>query len=149
MQNFNFEEWLEKHNTLVAEAQELFLKRGFKAIIVEEEKKPSYVRIFLGKKSVDFYVKEIMTRMAQVVWLCKKSDVSSDKHFLVRTKREGFWMMISGKDAEREGEYRDSEWQTDVKYLVVPTEMFKPAKTFIKLMKTRLDSQMQKRINDF
>jgi hypothetical protein len=147
--NFDFDAWLKKHNELVELAQKLFVDRGLNAIITKDEKKPSYVRIFFGKKTIDFKVKEVNTRMGKSVWLCKDSDFDPDDNFLIRTRREDFWIIITGKDADREGEYKESDYQEGVKYVVAPMEIARPAKTFIKLMKARLDSQMQKRISDF
>lgn len=148
MPNFDFEKWLERHNELVEEALNLFLKRKLNATIINE-KKVSFIRVFFGTKKVDFHVKEINTKMSGMVWLCKRDSFDVDKNYLLKTKREKFWIMATGADAKREGEYRDSEWQEGVQYLVVPMEIFKPAKTFIKLMKIRLDSQIQKRITEF
>lgn len=150
MPDFNFEEWLEKHDALVKEALSLFLKHGLKAVISKEkERKPSFIRIFFGKKNIDFFVKEIGTKMSMSVWLCKKADFGIDKNFLIHAAKENVWIITTGRDADREGEYKTSDWQEGTKYVVVPMEIFRPAKTFIKLMKIRMDSQMQKRISEF
>lgn len=149
MTNSNYDSWLKRHDENVQRAKELISEYGFEPIVINEERKPSFVRIFLGDKKIDFIVKEIKTKFVPTVWLCKKDAFNPENVYLVYATKENSWLVTTGKEVDREGEYKDSEYKEGEKYVVVPIDIFRPATAFLKLIKERYDDQLQKKMTDF
>jgi len=147
--NSNYEDWLKRHDETVQKAVELIKKYGFEPIIINEQGKPSFIRIFLGEKKIDFAIKEIKTKFAQKIWLCKKSVFNPENIYLVYASEEDMWLVSTGRECDREGSYEESDFQKDVKFVVISIDVLRPAKTFLKLIKERYDNQLQKKITEF
>jgi len=145
----NYENWLKKHDETVQKAKELISEYGFQPTIISEQGKQSFVRIFLGEKKIDFAIKEIKTKFVPTVWLCKKDAFNPEKIYLVFATKENSWLVATGRECDREGEYKESDYKEGEKFVVVSIDIFRPAKTFLKLIKERYDDQLQKKMTDF
>ena len=139
--------WIEKHNNAIDKTKALIKKYGFEAIILTEERKPSFLRIRFGSRKIDFRVKVIKTNFVRSIWLCKKNRFNVNSFYILYSKKEKAFFIASGNDIDKEYELKESEWNKDVKYLVVQFAMFRPAKTFFKRMKIRYEGEIQRRIN--
>jgi hypothetical protein len=145
----SYDDWLKRHDEIVQKAIALIKEYGFEPVVINERGQPSFVRIFLGTKNINFMIKEIKTKFARSVWLCKKEVFNPENIYLIYTSEESSWLVTTGKEADREGEYRESDMKEGVKFVVVAIDIFRPAKTFLKLIKERYDDQLQKKMTDF
>jgi len=145
----DYQAWLEKHNKTIEKGKKLIKKYGFKVIIIQNDKKSSFLRIKFGRKKVDFQVKTIKTKFVRSIWLCKKERFNRDDFYLLYASKEKSFSVASGHDIDREGEYRDSEWAKGTKYIVVQNSVFRPANPFFKLMKSRYEGELQQRMNQW
>lgn len=149
MTESTYENWLEKHNDAIKKAEELIKEFGFEPKIISEEKKATFIRIFLGNRKIDFMIKVIKTKYARQVWLCKKEAFNPDNIYLIYASKENSWQVVTGKEVDREGEYKESDYRQGEKFVVISSEVFRPAKKFFKLVKERYDDQLQKRMTDY
>jgi len=145
----DYQNWLDNQNTITEKALELIKQFGFKAILIHQERKPNFVRITIGKKRLDFFMKSVRSRFVKSVWLCKKEDFNIRNNYLIYMEKEEKFLISTGGEIDKKAEFRDSEYHKDVKYIVVPMDMFRSAKVFLKAMKNRYDAMMQRRMNDF
>lgn len=145
----DYQVWLERHNGRIEEAKVLIRKYGFKAIIIQEERKPSFLRIKFGRTKIDFRIKMVKTKFVRSIWLCKKDRFEKDDFYLLYASKENTFFIASGSDINREHELRDSEYEKGIKYVVTPFTVFRPAKSFFKVMKARYEGELQKRLSDW
>ena len=149
MSKSSYEDWLKCHDETVQKAVALIKDYGFESTVINEQSKPSFVRMFLGDKKIDFMVKIIKSKFVHTVWLCKKDAFNPENIYLVYASEENSWLVTTGKEADREGEYRESDLKEGVKFVVISIDVLRPAKTFLKLIKERYDNQFQKKITEF
>lgn len=149
MSNSSYDDWLRQHNEAIQKAIALIQNYGFQPVIIDEKGKPNFVRIFLGTKKIDFMIKMIKSKFVRQVWLCKKDAFNPENIYLVYATKENSWLVTTGKEADREGEYRESDLKEGVKFVVVSIDIFRPAKTFLKLIKERYDDQLQKKMTEW
>jgi len=149
MPNTSYDEWFKRHEEVIQQAIDLIKEYGFSPVAINEGGKPSFVRIFLGEKKVDFIIKEIKSKFVRSIWLCKKDAFNPDNIYLIYANKENLWLVTTGKEADREGEFRESDMKEGVKFVVVAIDNFRPAKTFLKLIRDRYNDQLQKRMTDF
>lgn len=142
-----YESWLEKQNELLKKALELILSYKFRAVIINE--KPSFIRIYIHNKKIDFYVKEIKSRFVKSIWISKKNKFDLKANYLIYITKGERWLIASGQQIDRESILKDSEHQKNVKYLVVPVDVFCPAKTFFKMAKNRYERGLQRRMTEW
>lgn len=147
--NMSYASWLERQNELAHKALELIQKFKFKVVVIEEERTPSFVRLYIKETKVDFRIKEVKSQFARSVWLCKRKDFNLKDNYLVYQSKEERWVIVSGRQAEARGEIRDSDYKEGVKFLVVPMEAFGSALAFFKRMKSRYEAQLQRRMTDW
>jgi len=145
----SYDEWLKKHDEAVQKASALIKEYGFEPIIANEQGKPSFVRVFLGEKKIDFVIKEIKSKFVRTVWLCKKEAFNPENIYMIYASKENTWLITTGREADREGEYRESDLKEGVKFVVVSIEVFRPAKAFLKLIKERYNDQLQKKMTEW
>jgi len=142
--------WLERQEELAKKAQELIQSFKFEAVLIREEKgKPPFVRMILGTKRIDFMLKEIKSRFVKQVWLCKKGIFNPKKNFLVFSAKEEKWLITTGSEVDKKGEYKDSDYHKDTEMVVIPVEILRPAKRFLKSLKIRYEEQKQRRITNW
>jgi len=142
-----YESWLVKHNELIKKALELILSFKFRAIIIDAN--PPFIRIYINNKKIDFYVKEIKSNFIRSVWVSKKNKFDPKGNYLIYVVKGERWLIASGQQIDEKAEYRDSEHQKNVKYLVVPIDVFSPAKTFFKMAKNRYERGLQRRMTEW
>lgn len=147
--SFNYKEWLDSQNLLVDKGLELIRMAGFNAIIVERYNKPNFVRMMIGKRRIDFYIKLVRNRFVKFVWLCKKDDFDPRNNYLIYLEHEERFLTSTGNEINRKFELRDSEHNKQIKYVVVPIDVFRPAKIFLKTMMRRYKSLSQRKMNEF
>ena len=145
----DYQVWLEKHNRIIEKAKALIEKYGFKVVVIKDDRKPSFLRIHFGKNNTDFRIKIVKTKFVRSIWLCKKERFSPKSFYLLYATKEKCFSIATGSDINQEHELKNSEWAKGVKYVVVQITMFRPAKTFFKLMKTRYEGELQKRMNEW
>jgi len=145
----DYSSWLKRQNELAHEALKLIQKFKFRAVVIEEERKPSFVRLYIKETKVDFRIKEVKSQFARSVWLCKREDFNPKDNYLVYQSKEKRWVIVNGRQAESRGEIRDSDYKEGVKFLVVPMEAFGSALAFFKRMKARYEQQLQRRMTEW
>ena len=145
----NYQSWLRRQHELNKKALILIEKYGFKTALIEEERKAPFIRIYVGKNSLDFHLKEIKSQFSRNVWLCQKERFNPKDHYLIFSNKEKKWSIINGHRANISGEYRTSDYNKSKKILVIPTDILRSATAFFKTIKKRYEEQLQKRIPDF
>jgi len=144
-----YEDWLERQNELIKEALELVQSVKFRAVIIKEERKPSFIRIYLDDKPITFHIKEVKSKFVKSVWLGKKANFKPQHNYLIFAAKEKTWMVTTGRQALAHGEYKDSTYHKDTKVLVVPMDVFRPAKSFLRTIKKRHEQRKQRRMSDW
>lgn len=145
----NYQDWADRHDKIVDKAKKMIEQFRFKVIVMEEGRKPKFLRIRFGSKKIDFQVKEVKTKFVRSIWLCKKDKFNKTNLYILYASKEKSFSIATGNDIDRNHELKDSEWDKSVKYMVVDISIFRPAKTFFKTMKTRYEGELQRRINDW
>lgn len=149
LEEMTYEAWLERQSELAKKALELIQKSKFRAVIIEQENKLSFIRMYIADKSIDFHIKEIKSKFARDVWICKKDDFVSKDNYLVFQKDVERWVILAGRKIEQEAEIRDSSYRKGEKWLVVPMDIFRSARQFFKLIRKRYEEQLQLRLDQF
>ena len=145
----DYQSWLERQNELAQEALKLVQKFKFKAVVIRQENKPSFVRVYIKETKVDFLIKEVKSQFSRSVWLCKKEDFNPQNNYLVFQNKEERWVVSTGSQIEVRAELRDSDYHKGKKFVVVPMDTFRSAKTFFKRMRKRYEQQLQRRMNEW
>ena len=146
----NYDSWAKRHDELMENAISLLQKyANFKSQIMKVEKKPSFIRVFIGKKKIDFYIKEIKSKFVKDVWISKKDNFDEDAYYLVYAEKQKLWYIVSGYDIKMNCEIRESEWAKNLKYIVVPFNIFRIASIFLKTAKSRYDDLLQKKMDEW
>ena len=149
MSDSNYETWLERQNELVDQAVLLIKKYKFKAFIMERERKSNFIRIHLRENRIDVFIKEIKSKFVRSVWLVKKEDFEPKSIYLLYAAKEDKWFATTSVEVDREGEYKDSSYKAGVQFIVVPTEIFRQATSFLKKMRKRYEDQLQRRMTEW
>ena len=145
----NYESWLERQSELAKKALELIQKYGFRAVLIEEERKPTFVRAYIGKQSLDFILKDLKSEFIKSVWLCKREDFNQKANYLVFLAKEERWVIATGSTVHIHAEIKDSDYHKGIKYIVVPLEVFRPAIQYLKMIKSAYNESRQKRMSDW
>lgn len=145
----NYEEWLIKHNEILELGLELIKSFGFDCIIIRPKDKKSFIRLNLNGNKSDFHIKSIKNRYIKFVWLCKKGDFNPLDNYLVYLEEGETFKVCTGGEIDREGEYRESDYHKNEKYVVAPISIFRNAKTFFGALKRRYNSMLQRRMNEW
>ena len=145
----NYQSWLERQHELGRKAIELIEKYKFRAVLIADDGNVPFIRLFIGDKNLDFYIKEIKSGFIRNIWLCKRKDFDPKNHYLIFSSKDEKWSIISGHQADLNGNYQDSSYHKGVKILVIPTDILRSATTFFKTIKKRYEEQLQKRMTDF
>lgn len=149
MSDSNFETWLERQNELVDQAVLLIRKYKFKAFVMERERKSNFIRIQLRENRINVFIKEVKSKFVRSVWLVKKDDFEPKSVYLLYAAKEDKWYATTSAEVDRDGEYKDSSYKAGVQFIVVPTEIFRHATTFLKGMRKRYDAQLQRRMTEW
>lgn len=149
----SFEKWLDRHLQLCDLAIKLIKKYRFKSSIIMSSGRPfvrPFIRMFVGSKTVDFFIKEVGSRFVKTVWLCKAKDFNEELFFLIHFRKEGGWGLISGSDVKKYSERRISDRsEKKVEMVVVSSDYIRSAHVFFKRAKARYESALQRRLPDF
>lgn len=147
--NSTYEDWLERQSKLIKKALKLLEGFKFKAVIITQEKKASFIRVYIRDKRVDFHIKEVKSKFSRSVWVCKKEDFSPKHNYLIFQSKEERWVIASGRQIDDKAEFRDSDYHQGKKFVVVPMETFRSAKPFFKRMKEAYEKELQRRMSDW
>jgi len=135
---------------LLGKALELVQSFKFEASIIDGEQGRNFVRMQIGGKHLDFYIKEIKNRFIKEVWLCKKANFSPHNNYLVFIAKEERWVVTTGQEIDRKGEYRESDrYRQHIEMVVVPMEIFRPAKAFFEAIRKRYDDMLQRKMTEW
>ena len=145
----SYNDWLENQNIILSEALELIKSFKFNASIISPEGKKAFIRILLAGSKADFHIKSIKNKFIKFVWVCKEEDFDPKANYLVYLEEEKKFLVSTGHFVDEEGEYRESDYHKNKKYVVAPIDIFRNGKTFFKAMQNRYNSMLQKRMSEW
>jgi len=149
-QGGSYEDWLVKQKELAKEAYEFIKSFGLDVKVIEKEGKRSFLRIIVSStQSLFFDVKEVKSRFAREIWVCKVQDTFENTGFLLYAAKEDSWLIITNRDIQSRGAKRPSSYPSGGEYYVVPREYFRGAVTFFRQMKKTIEERKQKRLGEY
>lgn len=150
MSSYSYEKWLENQKDLCRKGLIIVQNSGLKGVIIENEGRPNFIRLYFKDKHVDFFVKSVKSRWVKSIWICKVKDMKPRHNWLIYCEKEKQWSIVLGDVILNQGERRESDLRkTKEEYYVIPSEVLRGAKTYFKYMKKRFEEQLQRRLTEW
>lgn len=145
----SYEEWLQKQNEILAEGLELILNFGFEASIIRPDEGKAFIRLNLAGNMSNFHIKAIKNKYIKFAWVCKKEEFEPLDNYLVYLEEEKKFKVCTGGEIDKEGEYRESDYHKNTKYVVVSMSVFRSANRFFTSLKRRYEVMLQRRMDEW